>query len=112
MGNTTSSPAHQCLLSAVGNNSNLVAFKDVPFYQINDVKLYNLNFPVTPAAVTFPETTEQVAEIVKCAADGGYKVQAKSGGHSYGNYGIEFEQLNEWNRLGKQVYTREVSKAD
>ncbi|KAL2004892.1 hypothetical protein VTN00DRAFT_3165 [Thermoascus crustaceus] len=33
------------------------------------------------------QSVEQVAAIFKCAAEANYKVQAKSGGHSYGNYG-------------------------
>jgi FAD/FMN-containing dehydrogenase len=64
-----------------------VAFKGDLFYQFTAVKPYNLDIPITPAAVTFPKTKEQVSAIVKCAAAGGYKVQARSGGHSYGNYG-------------------------
>jgi hypothetical protein len=32
-------------------------------------------------------SSQQVADIVKCAAENGYPVQARSGGHSYGNYG-------------------------
>lgn len=90
MGNSQSSPVQSCLLSAVGNNQSLVAFQNQPFYQISSVKPYNLNIPVSPVAVTFPETSQQVAEIVKCAVDHGYKVQAKSGGHSYGNYGNHY----------------------
>lgn len=39
---------------------------------------------VEPIAVTRPDTTEEVAAFVKCAADNDVKVQAKSGGHSYG----------------------------
>ena len=89
MGNTPSSPANHCLVTAVGGNSSLVAFPDKPFYQTSFVRPLNLNFPVTPAAVTFPKTSEQVADVVKCAAADGYKVQGKSGGHSYGNYGME-----------------------
>lgn len=89
MGNSASSPIQACLLSAVGNNQSLVAFPDQPFYQASSVKPYNLNFPVSPAAVTFPESSQQVADIVKCAVTHGYKVQPKSGGHSYGNYGTE-----------------------
>jgi hypothetical protein len=76
-----------CLNSAVTGGGN-VAFPSDPFYQISDVSPYNLNIAVTPAAVAFPTSSAQVAAIVKCAADRGYHVQAKSGGHSYGNYGM------------------------
>jgi FAD/FMN-containing dehydrogenase len=69
------------------NGTGSVAFPSDPFYQISDVKPYNLNIGVTPAAVSVPASAAQVAAIVKCAADRGYNVQAKSGGHSYGNYG-------------------------
>lgn len=88
MGNSHSSPAETCLQSAVGNNFSLIAFPDQPFYQAFAVNPYNLNVPVSPVAVTFPESSQQIADIVKCAVDYGYKVQAKSGGHSYANYGI------------------------
>lgn len=74
-----------CLQYAL-TDSGSVAFAGDPFYQVADVKGYNLNIPVTPAAVTFPTSSHQVAAVVKCAADNGYHVQAKSGGHSYGNY--------------------------
>lgn len=74
-----------CLRYAL-TDSGRVAFAGDPFYQVADVKRYNLNIPVTPAAVTFPTSSHQVAAIVKCAADNEYHVQAKSGGHSYANY--------------------------
>lgn len=74
-----------CLQYAL-TDSGRVAFAGDPFYQVADVNRYNLNIPVTPAAVTFPTSSQQVAAIVKCAADNGYHVQAKSGGHSYANY--------------------------
>ncbi|KAJ7483147.1 hypothetical protein FB451DRAFT_1393288 [Mycena latifolia] len=41
-----------------------------------------------PVAVTRPTTSEDVAKIVQCAVASAVKVQARSGGHSYGNYGI------------------------
>ncbi|KAI9930994.1 hypothetical protein ASPWEDRAFT_167054 [Aspergillus wentii DTO 134E9] len=93
MGITASSTGRDCLLSAVGGNPALVTFhggllQGGLLYQPLAVQPYNLNWPVTPIAVTFPKTSQQVAEIVKCAADNGYKVQPKSGGHSYGNYGL------------------------
>lgn len=71
----------------MGNDASLVAFAGQPFYQAVAVQPYNLNIPVSPMAVTFPESSQQIADIVKCAADYGYKVQVRSGGHSYGNYG-------------------------
>jgi hypothetical protein len=81
------SSIRECLRNALDRKTSLVAFKGDLFYQFTAVKPYNLDIPITPAAVTFPKTKEQVSAIVKCAAAGGYKVQARSGGHSYGNYG-------------------------
>lgn len=78
---------HECLLAAVGGDPGLVAFQGQLLYQTTAVKPYNLNCPVSPAAVTFPKSSEQVASVVKCSAERGYKVQPKSGGHSYANYG-------------------------
>ncbi|KAK3386771.1 hypothetical protein B0H63DRAFT_391881 [Podospora didyma] len=48
----------------------------------------NLAYLFTPAAVVRPRTAAEVSAVVKCAAQAGVKVQAKSGGHSYGNYGL------------------------
>lgn len=87
MGNAHSIAGHSCLLAAVGNDSALIAFKgDLMFGSRSPV--YNLNFPVTPTVLTYPQTSEQVADVVRCAVDYGYKVQARSGGHSYANYGL------------------------
>lgn len=88
MGNAQSIPGHDCLLAAVGHKPSLVAFQGDTFFHLRMPHVYNLDRPVTPIAVTFPENSEQVANIVQCAADTGYKVQARSGGHSYGNYGM------------------------
>ena len=76
----------QGLVYAVDGNHSLVAFSNKLFYQVEDVKRWNLSIPVTPIAVTYPKTSAQVAAIVKCAAAHNVKVQPKSGGHSYGNY--------------------------
>jgi len=78
----------QCLLDAVGGNILLATFPTTLLYQQLDVKPYNLDHPVTPAAVTFPETIQQIANIVSCAAEADIQVQARSGGHSYAIYGI------------------------
>ncbi|KAL1991454.1 hypothetical protein VTN49DRAFT_4762 [Thermomyces lanuginosus] len=88
MGNQPSTPIQTCLSTAVGGDGSLVAFSNEPLYQAKDVKPYNLNVPVAPVAITYPRTVEQVSEIVKCAADGGYKVQARGGGHSYANHAL------------------------
>ncbi|KAJ5675572.1 hypothetical protein N7462_008469 [Penicillium macrosclerotiorum] len=87
MGNTHSIAGHDCFMAAVSHNPGLVAFNGDPFFHSRVPPLYNTNVPVTPALVTFPETSSQVAQIVQCAAANGYKVQARSGGHSYGNHG-------------------------
>lgn len=76
-----------CLQYAL-TDSGRVAFSGDFLYQSTAVNAYNLNIPITPAAVTFPTSSQQVSAIVKCAADNGYHVQPKSGGHSYGNYGM------------------------
>ncbi|KAF2704451.1 Glucooligosaccharide oxidase [Pleomassaria siparia CBS 279.74] len=88
MGNAPSTAISKCLSSAVGARSELLAYKETPLYELQHVKPYNLDIKVTPAAVTYPETADQVAAIVKCAADNNFKVQPRCGGHSYGNYGI------------------------
>jgi FAD/FMN-containing dehydrogenase len=67
--------------------SSLVALPTKLDYYLVDVTPYNLNIPVNPSAVTYPETTAHVQAIVKCAAQYNYQVQAKGGGHSYGNFG-------------------------
>lgn len=85
MGNTPSTALGQCLNSAIGGK--LIAFPNKPLYQLTDVKPYNLDIDVSPVAVTYPQTDDHVAAIIKCASSNGAKVQARSGGHSYGNYG-------------------------
>lgn len=87
MGNAPSTAVSKCLSSAVGGNTKLLAYKETPLYQIQHVKPYNLDINITPAAVTYPQTAEHVAAIVKCAADNNLKVQPRCGGHSYANYG-------------------------
>ncbi|OBT76709.1 hypothetical protein VF21_03920 [Pseudogymnoascus sp. 05NY08] len=80
------SALEKSISAALGGDEALYAFPGKPLYQIDNVKPYNLSIPITPAAITYPTTTAQVAAIIKCAADANLKVQARSGGHSYGNY--------------------------
>jgi FAD/FMN-containing dehydrogenase len=85
MGSSQSALA-KSIKGALGGDGDLYAFPGKPFYQIQNVKPYNLAIPVKPATVTYPKTATQVAAIIKCAVDAGLKVQARSGGHSYANY--------------------------
>jgi FAD/FMN-containing dehydrogenase len=85
MGQKPSTGIGKCLLDNVPNQ--LVALPNKIDYMLSDVKQYNLEIPVNPAAVTYPSVPEHVQAIVKCASTWNLKVQAKSGGHSYGNYG-------------------------
>lgn len=47
---------------------------------------FNLRLAYSPAAIILPTTQQQVANAVTCAAQNNLKVQAKSGGHSYGSF--------------------------
>jgi len=80
----------------VGSN---VAFPSDIFYQLTDVKRYNLDIDSKPLAISYPQSNIEVAAVIKCATTFKAKVQARSGGHSYGNYGeylfvSSVEQLN------------------
>jgi len=66
--------------------------KNVPYKMTSDadyaalVEPYNLRLPYKPAVVVLPTTNQHVQDAVKCAAQTGLKVQAKSGGHSYASF--------------------------
>ena len=82
MGNSPSA-LETCLGAVCGGRADCVAFPHTPLYQLAWVKPFNLDVPVEPAAVIRPADSGEVAAAVKCAVEGGVKVQAKSGGHSY-----------------------------
>ncbi|KAK4188629.1 hypothetical protein QBC35DRAFT_495964 [Podospora australis] len=87
MGNSPSA-LQQCI-DAVGNNRvGFAGYPNTPFYQTTWVKPYNLDVLVVPAVVVRPQTAQDVSGVVKCADKLGLKVQAKSGGHSFQNYGV------------------------
>lgn len=83
MGNQPSTPLQNCLNAVCDGRGSCVEYPGAPFYQEAWVKPYNLDVPVSPIAVIRPNTADEVAASIKCAADAGVKVQAKSGGHSY-----------------------------
>ncbi|KAJ2897591.1 FAD binding domain-containing protein [Zalerion maritima] len=88
MGNAASTPFGDCLNSVCDGMENCVAYPTTPFYHIEWAKSYNLDHIITPKAVVRPNSTNDVSEFVKCAAEYDIKVQARSGGHSYGNHGL------------------------
>jgi hypothetical protein len=83
---TTDTSLEPAIKAALDNDESLYAFPGKLLYEEEYVKPYNLDFKTKPAAVTFPKTTAQVAAVVKAATKFGFKVQAKSGGHSYANF--------------------------
>lgn len=47
---------------------------------------FNLRLAYKPKVIVLPTTSKHVQDAVKCASEGGFKVQARSGGHSYASY--------------------------
>ncbi|KAI2465304.1 Glucooligosaccharide oxidase [Annulohypoxylon bovei var. microspora] len=88
MGQTPSTPLSDCLNAVCNGRDNCVAYPDNPLYQISWVNRYNLDIPVAPVAVTRPNTAQDVSDFIKCAVANNVKVQPKSGGHSYANFGL------------------------
>lgn len=82
----SNTPVAKKIKKSLGNNDDLYAFPDEPFYSWKHVKRYNIDIPTTPFCVTYPKTAKQVSDLVKIATDAGLKVQGKSGGHSYCNF--------------------------
>jgi len=78
-----STTLHKSLLFALNGKDAHVAFPQ----DATQVPLFNKDIEIVPAAIVKPETVQQVAAVVKSAAERGLKVQAKSGGHSYANHG-------------------------
>ncbi|CAN9421742.1 unnamed protein product [Alternaria alternata] len=78
----------QCLESAFGDDTNLYSLPEDPLFLQGDVTPYNLDYLNIPAAIISPKTQQQVSQAVKCAHVAGVAVQARSGGHSYANYGL------------------------
>ncbi|KAG6291897.1 hypothetical protein E4U09_003656 [Claviceps aff. purpurea] len=87
MGIGPSTPLQQCLNTVCNGRTGCVAYPGQPFYQLFWVKSYNKAIDITPVAVIRPNNANEVAEAVKCAVREKIYVQARSGGHSYGNFG-------------------------
>ncbi|KAF3342171.1 hypothetical protein VD0002_g8144 [Verticillium dahliae] len=88
MAQPSSSAFATCLNDVCDGRWGCVGYPSDILYQINWVDRYNLDINIEPAAVTRPESTEDVAAFIKCASENNVKVQARSGGHSYANHGL------------------------
>ncbi|KAG6016071.1 hypothetical protein E4U54_002396 [Claviceps lovelessii] len=87
MGVGPSTPLQQCLNTVCDGRSSCVGYPSQSLYQTLWVKPYNRAITVTPVAVIRPKTADEVADAIKCAVKEKIHVQARSGGHSYGNFG-------------------------
>ena len=77
----------QCIEAALSNETDTYSLPQDPLFLQGGVTSYNLAYNIVPAAITFPKSQQQVSDVVKCAHSAGVAVQARSGGHSYANYG-------------------------
>jgi hypothetical protein len=80
------------LLNAVSRDRKLIVFPKQIGYRAASVGC-NLEIATKPAAITFPKHVEHIEGIVKVASRFNLHVQARSGGHSYGNYGKTFSGI-------------------
>jgi FAD/FMN-containing dehydrogenase len=55
---------------------------------IDDVHVYNLRLPCIPRVIVKARTSQLVSAAVRVANQFDLKVQARSGGHNYANYGL------------------------
>jgi hypothetical protein len=83
MGNVQTNGLTRCIDQVCAGRTDCATYSGSSSYNSSWVQLYNLDKPVVPAAIIRPETAEDVAGVVRCAASHQYKVQAKSGGHSF-----------------------------
>lgn len=80
-------PFQQCIAQALSGDSSRFAFPQDLLFDLTDLEIYNLDRPVTPAAIVYPNHVQEVSAVVVCATQYGVAVQGRSGGHSYDNNG-------------------------
>ncbi|KAL7791547.1 hypothetical protein V8C37DRAFT_416710 [Trichoderma ceciliae] len=83
--NSTLSPIETCIVAVCNGRSECYHMPQSNLDQSWN-KLYNLALSQYPQIVIRPNTAAEVSQAVKCANENDYKVQARSGGHSYGNF--------------------------
>ncbi|KPM45156.1 hypothetical protein AK830_g1330 [Neonectria ditissima] len=74
-----------CLSKAVGLDDSRVQFPEEPNFNDTDLRPFNLNLQYAAFAITYPNTTQEVSDIVLCAGTHDRKVQARSGGRDFIN---------------------------
>ncbi|KAL5391115.1 hypothetical protein PMIN06_008536 [Paraphaeosphaeria minitans] len=78
--------------TASGSATQCLTGKKVPYKVSSDADYsllaqpYNLRLPYKPAVIVLPTTNQHVQDAVVCGAEGGLKIQPKSGGHSYASF--------------------------
>lgn len=65
----------------------------------NLTQAFNLKYPFDPQAVIFPTSSEEVAQVVGCAFHSNLSISARSGGHSYGGYGLAGDVVVDLSKL-------------
>lgn len=88
------SPLNSFLLSRQESLNACLDAAELTYVDVNSddwadaIEPHNLRVPVTPKAVVYATTTEQIQDAVLCGVDSGIKIAAKSGGHSYASMGL------------------------
>lgn len=75
------------------NNHNIPLVQPSDQQYTNLSEPYNLRIQNHPAVIIFPSTTKHISDAILCAATSGFKVQARSGGHSYASYSTATGEL-------------------
>lgn len=79
-----------CLDNVCEGRRHCVAYDGHPLYEIKWAQKFNIDLDsFYPGAVIRPETTQDVSQIIRCAADHSATVQAKGGGHSNTNFALD-----------------------
>ncbi|KAF4867625.1 FAD-linked oxidoreductase sorD [Colletotrichum siamense] len=80
----TSSSLEACLNDVCAGRDDCVRFGNTAEW----AQPFNLGQSSVPAAVIRPKDAQEIAGVVKCALKHDTKVQAKAGGHGFGNHGL------------------------
>ncbi|KAM0547802.1 hypothetical protein ACHAPJ_010263 [Fusarium lateritium] len=74
-----------CLEEALQRDGARVRFSSDPEYAVRNLNPFNLNLQYNASAVVYPNSTEEIVDIVSCAGKYGRKVQARGGGRDFIN---------------------------